>query len=164
MGQQLAIVLVAVGGILVLGVLVLIARTWRQVDQGYAMIVNKMGKEPKVTFTGAIVLPIVNKAEIMDLSVKTIEVSRHGKEGLICADNIRADIKVTFFVRVNKTVEDVLEVAQTIGCIRASQQTTLGAVRGEVLRGAQDRRQADGVRAALHAPAGVQGPDQEGHR
>ena len=125
MGPQLAIFLVAIGGVLVLGVLVLIARTWRQVDQGRAMIVNKMGSEPKVTFTGAIVLPIVNKAEVMDLSVKTIDVSRRGKEGLICADNIRADIKVTFFVRVNKTVDDVLRVAQSIGCIRASQQTTL---------------------------------------
>jgi uncharacterized membrane protein YqiK len=125
MGQQLAIVLVGVGGILVLGILVLVARTWRQVDQGYAMIVNKMGNEPKVTFTGAIVLPIVNRAEIMDLSVKTIHVARRGKDGLICMDNIRADINVTFFVRVNKTADDVLRVAQQIGCIRASQQSTL---------------------------------------
>ena len=125
MGQQLAIVLVGVGGVLMLGILVLVARTWRQVDQGRAMIVNKMGTEPKVTFTGAIVLPIVNKMEVMDLSVKMIDVSRRGKEGLICADNIRADIKVTFFVRVNKTVDDVLRVAQSIGCIRASQQSTL---------------------------------------
>jgi len=84
-----------------------------------------MGSEPKVTFTGAIVLPIVNKAEVMDLSVKTIEVARKGKEGLICADNIRADIKVTFFVSINKTVDDVLRVATTIGCVRASQQSTL---------------------------------------
>ena len=110
---------------LLLGILVLVARTWRQVHQGQAMIVNKMGNEPKVTFTGAIVLPIVNKAEVMDLSVKTIEVARKGKEGLICADNIRADIKVTFFVSINKTVDDVLRVAQTIGCVRASQQSTL---------------------------------------
>jgi uncharacterized membrane protein YqiK len=125
MGQQMAIVLVGVGSVLVLGILVLIARTWRQVDQGRAMIVNKMGTEPKVTFTGAIVLPIVNKMEVMDLSVKMIDVARSGKEGLICADNIRADIKVTFFVRVNKTVDDVLRVAQSIGCVRASQQSTL---------------------------------------
>ena len=125
MGQEMAVILIAIGGMLLLGILVLIARTWRQVDQGRAMIVNKMGTEPKVTFTGAIVLPIVNKAEVMDLSVKTIDVSRRGKEGLICADNIRADIKVTFFVRVNKTVDDVLRVAQSIGCIRASQQSTI---------------------------------------
>jgi uncharacterized membrane protein YqiK len=125
MEQQLALVLVGVGGVLVLGVLVLVARTWRQVDQGRAMIVNKMGTEPKVTFTGAIVLPIVNKMEVMDLSVKTIHVARRGKDGLICMDNIRADINVTFFVRVNKTADDVLRVAQQIGCIRASQQSTL---------------------------------------
>lgn len=125
MGQQLAIVLVGVGGVLVLGILVLVARTWRQVPQGHAMIINKMGTEPKVTFTGAIVLPIVNKMEVMDLSVKTIHVSRRAKDGLICMDNIRADINVTFFVRVNKTADDVLRVAQQIGCIRASQQSTL---------------------------------------
>jgi uncharacterized membrane protein YqiK len=125
MPQQMAIMAIVIGGVVLLGILILIARTWRQVDQGRAMIVNKMGTEPKVTFTGAIVLPIVNKAEIMDLSVKTIEVSRRGKDGLICADNIRADIKVTFFVRVNKTVDDVLRVAQEIGCVRASQQATL---------------------------------------
>src|SRR5438045_3737313 len=125
MQQQMAIMLIAIGGVFLLGILILIARTWRQVDQGRAMIINKMGAEPKVTFSGGIVLPIINKAEVMDLSVKTIEVARHGKEGLICADNIRADIKVTFFVRVNKTVDDVLRVAQSIGCSRASQQQTL---------------------------------------
>jgi uncharacterized membrane protein YqiK len=125
MQQQMFLVLV--GGIVVfmLGLLVLIARTWRQVEQGRALIINKMGREPKVAFTGGIVLPIVNKAEIMDLSVKTSEIARHGKEGLICADNIRADIKVTFFVRVNKTNEDVLRVAQSIGCARASDPKTL---------------------------------------
>jgi uncharacterized membrane protein YqiK len=125
MGQQMAIVLIAAGGVFLLGFLMLIARTWQQVEQGRAMIVNKMGSEPKVTFTGAIVLPIVNKSEVMDLSVKTIDVARSGKDGLICADNIRADIKVMFFVRVNKTVDDVLRVAQSIGCARASQQSTL---------------------------------------
>ena len=125
MGQQMAILAVGIGGVIVLGLLVLIARTWRQVEQGRAMIINKMSSEPKVTFSGGIVLPIVNKAEVMDLSVKTIEISRRGKEGLICADNIRADIKVTFFVRVNKTVDDVLRVAQSIGCARASDPRTL---------------------------------------
>jgi len=125
MGQQMMFVIIGIAGVLVLGILVLVARTWRQVEQGRALIVNKMGTEPKVTFSGAVVLPIVNKAEIMDLSVKTIDIARKGKDGLICADNIRADIKVTFFVRVNKTKDDVLRVAQSIGCARASQQATL---------------------------------------
>ena len=61
----------------------------------------------------------------MDISVKRIEIYRHGEEGLICKDNIRADIKVVFFVRVNKTMQDVMQVAQLLGCVRASQERAL---------------------------------------
>lgn len=118
---------IAVGSILVIGfgVLALVARFYRQVEQGRALIVNASRSEPVVTFTGGFVWPVINKAETMDLSVKTIEIDRRGKEGLICNDNIRADINVTFFVRVNKTREDVLKVAQSLGCARASDHATL---------------------------------------
>lgn len=109
----------------VVGVAVMVARFYRQVAQGQVLIVNTMKSEPRVSFTGAVVLPIIHRAEIMDISLKTIEIDRRGKEGLICADNIRADIKVTFFVRVNKTVEDVVKVAGAVGCARASDQQTL---------------------------------------
>lgn len=120
---------VVVAGLLALvlfGVFALVARFYRQVDQGRALIVNTMREEPVVTFTGAVVYPIINRAEIMDMSVKMIEIDRRGKEGLICKDNIRADINVNFFIRVNKTQEDVLKVAQSIGCQRASD---VGALR-----------------------------------
>ncbi|MFY0576514.1 flotillin family protein [Cystobacter fuscus] len=102
-----------------------VSRFYRQVDQGRALIINPFKGEPVVTFTGSIVWPIINRAEVMDISLKTVEIDRRGKEGLICKDNIRADIKVTFFVRVNKTREDVLKVAQSIGCARASDEQTL---------------------------------------
>lgn len=113
------------GLIILFGVGALFARFYRQVEQGKALIVNTSRSEPAVTFTGRLVLPVVNRAEVMDLSVKTIQIDRRGKEGLICNDNIRADINVTFFVRVNKTAEDVLKVAQSIGCARASDARTL---------------------------------------
>ena len=114
-----------VGVVIFIGLVVMIARFYRIVAQGQALIINKLATEPSVTFTGAVVMPIIHRSEIMDISVKTIEIDRRGKEGLICKDNIRADIKVTFFVRVNKTVDDVRKVAQSIGCDRASHQETL---------------------------------------
>ncbi len=112
-------------GIIFIGILVLILRFFQKVEQGKALIVNTMKTEPIVTFTGRIVLPVIHKSEVMDISLKTIEIDRRGREGLICKDNIRADIKVAFFVRVNKTPEDVLKVAQAIGCTRASDKATL---------------------------------------
>jgi uncharacterized membrane protein YqiK len=119
------LIVAAILVVVVFAVFVLVGRFYRQVDQGRALIINTMRSEPVVTFTGAVVFPIVNRAELMDMSVKMIEIDRRGKEGLICRDNIRADINVNFFVRVNKTQEDVLKVAQSIGCARASDPTAL---------------------------------------
>jgi uncharacterized membrane protein YqiK len=130
MGQTLIVVAVVIG-ILVLfifGLFAMFSHFYRKVEQGYAMIVNTTRSEPDVTFTGRMVYPIIHKAEMMDIALKTIEIARTGNDGLICQDNIRADIKVTFFVRVNKTAEDVLRVAQGIGCARASSQETLEAL------------------------------------
>ena len=115
-------ILIAVGilAIFIFGMLVMFAKFYHKVEQGYAMIVNTLRAEPEVTFTGRMVYPIIHKSEIMDIALKTVEIDRSGTEGLICRDNLRADIKVKFFVRVNKTAEDVLKVAQGIGCQRAS--------------------------------------------
>lgn len=124
MSSQLVVV-VAVNGLVILGALVLIARCYRSVPQGQALIVNRMGKEPKVTFTGALVPPIVARAEILDLSVQKIAIALRGKHGLICADNLRVDIEVTFFVRINSTADDVLRVAQSVGCSRAADPRTI---------------------------------------
>ena len=120
-------ILIAIGVVvlLIFGMFILFAKFYRKVEQGYAMIVNTLRSEPEVTFTGRMVYPVIHKAELMDIAMKTIEIDRTGQEGLICQDNIRADIKVKFFVRVNKTAEDVLKVAQGIGCARASNQEIL---------------------------------------
>ena len=122
--ESLTVVLVAVA-VLVFGLFALFARFYRKVEQGNALIVNTLRDAPEVTFTGRMVYPIIHKAELMDISLKTIEIDRSGNQGLICQDNIRADIKVKFFVRVNQTAEDVLRVAQGIGCERASNHDVL---------------------------------------
>ncbi|GEC08920.1 hypothetical protein SSP24_65750 [Streptomyces spinoverrucosus] len=101
-----------------------VSRLFRKVEQGKALIVSKLRKVD-VTFTGQVVLPVLHKAEVMDISVKTIEITRAGRDGLICRDNIRADIRISFFVKVNKTVEDVIKVAQAVGTARASDRDTL---------------------------------------
>ncbi|MFD7704387.1 flotillin family protein [Streptomyces caelestis] len=117
-------VLVGVALLFVLIGLLVVSKLFRKVEQGKALIVSKV-RRVDVTFTGSVVLPVLHKAEVMDISVKTIEITRAGKEGLICRDNIRADIRITFFVKVNKTVDDVIKVAQAVGTARASDRNTL---------------------------------------
>ncbi|THB69308.1 MAG: hypothetical protein D6B27_00795, partial [Gammaproteobacteria bacterium] len=119
-------------GVLIVGIflilmviLIMFAKFFRKVEQGKAMIVNTMKVRPVVTFTGKLVMPVIHKVEIMDISLKRLVIDRSGSDGLICKDNIRADISVNFFVRVNPTEDDVLRVASNIGCARASDQKTL---------------------------------------
>ncbi|WP_338701809.1 flotillin family protein [Streptomyces sp. Q6] len=108
----------------VIALLFAFTRLFRKVEQGKALIVSRM-RRVDVTFTGQVVLPVLHKAEVMDISVKAIEITRTGRDGLICKDNIRADIRISFFVKVNKTVDDVIKVAQAVGTQRASDQKTL---------------------------------------
>lgn len=106
--------------LIILGLFGLFKAFYIKVPQGTALIVNDMTSQPKVHFTGALVYPVIYKKEFMRISLLTLEVDRRGKDGLICQDNLRADITVAFYLRVNETTEDVLKVAKAIGVDRAS--------------------------------------------
>ncbi len=114
--------LVGIGGLVILLLVVIaIVKAWYiKVPQGTALIINGLGGALRVSFTGAIVYPVIYKKELMKISLITLEVDRRGKDGLICQDNMRADITVAFYLRVNETTQDVLKVAKSVGAERAS--------------------------------------------
>ena len=126
MDYKIQVILVSVGAIVIIvgGLLALFSRFFHKVEQGKVIVRNGIGG-PMISFGGAFVVPIIHKVEVMDVSVKRVEIAREGKDGLICKDNLRADIRVAFFVRVNQTREDVLKVAQLLGCQKASDPKTL---------------------------------------
>lgn len=122
--DSLIFIFIALLLIVVIAGLMSILTCYRKVEQGRALVRNGIGGT-RVSFSGSVVFPVIHKAEYMDISVKRVEINRQGKNGLICMDNLRADIIVAFFVRVNQTAEDVLRVAQSVGCERASSQQAI---------------------------------------
>lgn len=124
------VILLALGVIvfLIITFFVVLSMFYKKIPQGKAIVRTGVGGS-KVAFNkGMYVIPVFHKMEIMDISVKKIEIARMQHDGLICRDNIRADIKVAFFVRVNKSVDDVINVAQNLGCDRASDPETLKSI------------------------------------
>jgi uncharacterized membrane protein YqiK len=124
------VVLIAIGAIvfIIFAFFVILSMFYKKIPQGKAIVRSGVGGT-KVAFNkGMYVIPVFHKMEIMDISVKKIEINRMQGDGLICKDNIRADIKVAFFVRVNKSVDDVINVAQNLGCDRASDPETLKSI------------------------------------
>lgn len=124
LGTLIAIIIGALF-LLVLLFFAILASFYKKIPQGKSIVRTGVGGT-KVAFNkGIYVIPVFHKMEIMDISVKKLQIDRMQNEGLICKDNIRADIKVAFFIRVNKSIEDVINVAQTLGCERASDVETL---------------------------------------
>lgn len=74
----------------------------------------------KVSFDWMVRVPLIQTYHIMDISVKKLEITRKGKDGLVCKDNIRADITVAFYIRVEATEESVRKVAQMLTPERVS--------------------------------------------
>lgn len=123
-------ILLAIGVIffIIIAFFVVLSVFYKKIPQGKAIVRTGVGGSQVAFNKGMYVIPVFHKMEIMDISVKKIEISRQQNEGLICRDNIRADIKVAFFVRVNKSVNDVINVAQNLGCDRASDPETLKSI------------------------------------
>jgi flotillin len=126
-GQQLLVLAFGFIALLVVlaGLAVAFSKFYRKPGPEEAIVRTGVGGLCAITGRGMIVVPLIQEAHVMDLSVKRILISRDGEDGLICNDNMRADIKVTFFVRVNNQTEDIKTVAETIGPRRASEQIKL---------------------------------------
>ena len=156
---------IAVLVVLAFGLFGLFKAFYIKVDQGTALIVNDMSATPKVHFTGALIVPVLYRAEHMRISLITLQIDRRGKEGLICKDNMRADITVAFYLRVNETQADVLRVAKAIGADRASDKNAVdelfNAKFSEALKtvGKQLR-----VHRAVRPAPGLPRRNHQGHR
>jgi uncharacterized membrane protein YqiK len=105
------ILLIVSGGICLLCI--------RKIQPGRAGVKTGWGGL-KVSFDWMVRLPLVQTYHIMDISVKKLEIARKGKDGLVCKDNIRADITVAFYIRVDATEESVRKVAQMLTPERVS--------------------------------------------
>ena len=127
LGGSLIGIVVAALFALLLAVGIFCASFFRKVKKGTAAVVTGVGGT-RVAFNGIIVYPILHRYESIDISLKRIEIKRTADNGLICKDNIRADIEVAFFVRVNNEGKDVLKVAESIGCERASSEEEIRAL------------------------------------
>ncbi|MEN7551700.1 flotillin family protein [Rapidithrix thailandica] len=121
LGETLIIILI-VAAVIVFGTIALVASFYKKIPQGKVIVRTGVGGS-KVFFNGGMVVPILHRMEVMDISVQNFEINREGKNGLICKDHLRADIRVAFFVRVNR--DNVMDVAQAIGCERASDTSLL---------------------------------------
>ncbi|MER2497643.1 peptidase [Vibrio neptunius] len=123
-----SVIFMAVGGGVALLILIFLTSRYKKVrGEGDALIVNGL-ERTRASLTGTFVWPVINRFEYMDITRKKISVTRSGRkdqegeeyEGLHCRDNIRADLKVDFYIGVNHEEEDIVRVAKLFTAHEAS--------------------------------------------
>ncbi|MCU0392045.1 MAG: hypothetical protein MUE81_13075 [Thermoflexibacter sp.] len=93
---------------------------------GTALVKTGLGfSHPSVSMSSSVVVPLIHRIETIDLTVKIVKIVRKGSDSLSCADGIRAEVEVDFYVKINSVEEDIRRVATTIGCERASNLLTI---------------------------------------
>jgi flotillin len=105
--------------IILLGAAALFMFCIRKIEPGHAGVTTGFGGL-KVSFDYMVRFPMLQNYHVVDISVKKLEIQRRGKDGLVCRDNIRADIIVAFYIRVEATEESVRKVAQMLTPERVS--------------------------------------------
>ena len=100
---NLGVILLVFIVVVVFVILALFITWYKKPIHGRALVRSGAGGTKIAFEKGFFVVPVLHRMEIMDITLKTITISRIGGDGLICKDNIRADIKVAFFIRVNNT-------------------------------------------------------------
>lgn len=110
----LLLALVAAAALVAVAALVLL-RSYRRAGPGEVLVVHRPGTVAVVR-GGGLVLPLLHRADALDLTAKTIVVERRGRAGVSCRDGVRADVVAHFVVRVRDTPEDIVRVATTLGC------------------------------------------------
>ena len=89
---QMGYVLIVAGALLAVGIVAMFVNCYHKVEQGSALIRNGVGGT-RVSFGGMLVFPVIHRYELMDISVKRIEIDRMNTDGLVCKDNMRAETR-----------------------------------------------------------------------
>jgi len=97
---------------------------YRRVRPGEALVISDRGPM-RVVFSGALVLPIVQQAERIDTSVKTLDIVPERSELLVTKDSERVSYRARFLLRIDETEESVIHVARALTCRRASDPEAL---------------------------------------
>jgi uncharacterized membrane protein YqiK len=125
MSQTTLLLIATLAVVNMLVTVVCLVKFYRRISPHQALVVNGPQGVRVLIGRGALVLPVLHRAEVVDLSTHALTLALTGAQSLHCKDNLRADLRARFLIRVSPTAEDVERVALSVGAARAASPDTL---------------------------------------
>ena len=85
------------------------------VPQDTALLVTGPGAKTTVHFKGAAVWPLVNQKTFVPMPYLPVKILLLSRDAPVCRDNIRAEVRATFYLKLKAKPQDVLLALETMG-------------------------------------------------
>lgn len=108
--------IIAVVAVIVLAIIgLIVTRLYKRAPRQEALIRTGQGGLKVVKDGGTLVVPVLHEMSKVNLATQSIQVINTGEDALMTSDDIRADMVMTFFIRVSDDPQMIGLAAQTLG-------------------------------------------------
>lgn len=115
--------------VLVLGaILYILTKLYLKTPANGAYVRTGMGGQKVIVDGGAIFIPIFHEKLFISLETMKLEVDRKDVDALTTQDRVRIDMKSEFYIRVNKTADDIKTAATSLGSKGINPQSIISLV------------------------------------
>ncbi len=101
--------------ILIVGIGFVLAKFYQRAGADEALVRTGSGGERVVIGGGVTVLPVMHQVMRVSLKSVALMVAREGRNALVTADKIKANVTTELYVKVEPTKDDVLAAARSFG-------------------------------------------------
>jgi uncharacterized membrane protein YqiK len=131
--SQIVIGLVAVGSVFVVVTgLALVSRFFRRCGADEALVRTGTGGNRVVIGGGVMVYPILHQLMRVSLRSVKLSVEREGKNALVTADKIKANVTTELYIKVEPLAEDVLAAARSFGERNLDEEAIADLIEGKL--------------------------------
>jgi uncharacterized membrane protein YqiK len=114
-GIVLGIMLLAIVVVVLLLMVMTFAKLYKKAESDVAFVKTGQGGAKVIINGGYLVIPFLHKLTYVNLQTMRLPVFRRGKEALITADKLRADVEAEFYIRVEPNEEQILTASRSLG-------------------------------------------------
>ena len=109
------IIFVVIAIVLLLAGIWFLQKFYAKATLNSALVRTGFGDQRVILSGGCVALPIIHQIQRINMSAVAIKVARTGKEALLTADQLRADVEMEFEFQVFSSEEGVAAAAQSLG-------------------------------------------------
>lgn len=117
LGNAASAAMIGFGTLLMLlgGALALVTKLYRKTSANEAFVRTGMGGLKIIKDGGAMVIPVIHQLVVVSLETLQLTIVREGKDALITADKLRADISAEFFIKVPADPDAIQTASRSLG-------------------------------------------------